>query len=444
MTPSSGPMHDRRVTFFAPSAYTLGGVQVWLNDFVNYLKDQRSWQVDVALASGLQHDHLAYQAAYPNLPITPLSNFTGSAEGRRRTICTYLLDRHPALVVGVNIADLYPAVRRARAMGFRGKVAFSLHGIVADLLDDIAANADLLDAVIATNRLSCALVERQAGLQPSRVFYAPYGVKSFSHQSRPLDFSVLRIAWVGRLEQAQKRVHDLVLILHYLTNAGTNFQITIAGDGPEACLLREELDPWIRSGTVVMAGALSSPQLARQVYATHHVLLITSSWETGPIVAWEAMAAGMAVVSSAYVGSGLEKALVDGHTALLFPVGDAAAAARALGRLLDSALHERLTLAGRDLVVQRYSDQASCNAWNEAFEKVLALQDLPLPTPERPIAPSGRLEGLIGIRAAESLRRRLGVRFKHRSPGGEWPHTAHGCSDEQTLLSLAGALDQHA
>ncbi len=437
-------MHGRRVTFFAPSAYTLGGVQVWLNDFVNYLKDQRTWQVDVALASGLQHDHLAYQAAYPNLPITPLSNFTGSAEGRRHTICTYLLDRHPALVVGVNIADLYPAVRRARALGFRGKVAFSLHGIVADLLDDIAANADLLDGVIATNRLSCALVERQGGLQPSRVFYAPYGVKSFSLQSRPLDSSVLRIAWVGRLEQSQKRVHDLLPILQRLSNSDIKVQLTIAGDGPEAPSLREELDSWIRSGAVLMAGTLSGQELARIVYATHHALLITSSWETGPIVAWEAMAAGLPVVSSAYVGSGLEQALVDGQTALMFPVGDATAAAGALTRMQDPVLRDRLGQGGRNLVEQRYTDQASCSAWMEAFEKVLALPERPLPAPEAPLAPAGRLERLIGVGAAESVRRLLGVRFQHSSPGGEWPHTAHGDSDEQTLLELAAVLDHHA
>ena len=38
--------------------------------------------------------------------------------------------------------------------------------------------------------------------------------------------------------------------------------------------------------------ALTGTQLSREVYASHQVLLITSFWETGPIVAWEAMAAG--------------------------------------------------------------------------------------------------------------------------------------------------------
>lgn len=432
------------LVFVAPSAYTLGGMQVWLNDLVASFSQHSNWKVNVALTSGAHHSHDAYKHAYPALPITPLINPTGSAEGRRRAITAYLLDHHPALVIGVNIVDLYPAARRARARGFRGKVAQSLHAIDADLLADIKANADLLDAVIATNRLSCALVERHSDLPATRVFYAPYGVKAPSKASLSSGPPPLRIAWVGRLEQPQKRVHDLVEIHHRLTTAGIDFQLTIAGDGPEASSLSQELEPFMSTGSVVMVGALSSDELARQVYATHHVLLITSSWETGPIVAWEAMAAGLAVVSSAYMGSGLEQALVDGHTALLFPVGDADAAARALARLQDPPLRQRLCQVGRDLVEQRYTHQESCNAWIYAFEKILALSDRPLPAPEPALAPAGRLERWIGIGAAESLRRRLGVSFQHSSPGGEWPHTANGGSDEQVLLGLAGALDHHA
>ena len=433
-----------RLVFIAPSAYKLGGMQVWLKDLVSSLSQYYCWHVNVALTSGVHHDLRAYQSAYPDLLITSLLNPSGSAEGRRRAISSYLLAHDPDLVIGVNIVDLYPAARRARARGFNGKVVQSLHAIDSDLLADITDNSDLLDAVITTNRLSCALVERHAGLPPSRVFYAPYGVNVSSLAVQNSDLPPLRIAWLGRLEQPQKRVHDLVPILQHLTELGINFKLTIAGDGPETASLRGELDPWIRSGTVVMAGALSGEQLAGQLYATHHALLITSSWETGPIVAWEAMAAGLAVVSSAYVGSGLEQALVDGQTALLFPVGDAAAAARALSRLQDSSLRMNLCRTGRSLVEQRYTAEASCNAWIQSFEKVLALPPRPLPAPEPPIAPSGRLDRWLGIGLAESLRRLLGVRFKHSSPGGEWPHTGHAGSDENALLSEAAVLDGHA
>jgi glycosyltransferase involved in cell wall biosynthesis len=89
--------------------------------------------------------------------------------------------------------------------------------------------------------------------------------------------------------------------------------------------------------------AAIAPRLAAEVYGHHHALVITSSWETGPIVAWQAMASGMAVVSSRYVGAGLEGALEHDATALLFPCGDTDAAAGELARLREPALLERLS-----------------------------------------------------------------------------------------------------
>jgi glycosyltransferase involved in cell wall biosynthesis len=437
------------VLFLAPSAYCLGGVQVWLNDLVAALQAAPHWEVKVALPSGAWHRLDRYLEAYPRLPAVPLLNPTGSAEGRRRSITALLLRERPDLVVGVNIADLYAAVRRARSRGFRGRVVLSLHALAADLIADAAAEADLLDAVIATNRLSCRLLERCAGMAAERVFYAPYGVAwpspvvagAAAEQPTP---AALRIAWVGRLEAAQKRVADLPGILRQLDAAGVPFHLTVAGDGPERQSLTRALAPWLNAGVASMPGALSASQLLREVYATHEALLITSSWETGPIVAWEAMAAGLAVVSSAYLGSGLEGALHHGCNALLFPVGDVGAAAEALKRVADPELRAGLVNEGRRLVQERYSADASHRAWCKAFEQVLALPPLGPALPEPPLPRSGRLERLVGPGWAETLRRRLGRGFRHASAGGEWPHTAHGDADEQELFKLAAELDRDA
>lgn len=160
----------------------------------------------------------------------------------------------------------------------------------------------------------------------------------------------LRIAWIGRLEQAQKRIHDLPVILQALDQAGVNFHLTMAGDGIERNSIFEALSPWLERNVVSMSGSFSNEDIFAEVYAKHHVLLITSSWETGPIATWEAMAAGMAVVSSRYVGSGMEAALIDGHNALLFPIGDAHAAARGLARLADPGMREPLVRHGMELV----------------------------------------------------------------------------------------------
>ncbi len=440
-----------KLLFIAPSAYLLGGVQDWLATLVPGLRT-RGVAVTVAVPDGDLHRFDPYHLTYPDLKAISFRNATGSRIGRIQTL-VHLLEENPSdVIVGVNLVDLFPAVRearRARSMRgtppFREKVVMTLHAIEADYLADLERERDVIDAVIATNRLSCALAEQVSGMPAERVLYAPYGVEIPEPLPlRPPPTSHLRLAWVGRLEEAQKRVHDLPAILRNLDAGGLSYSLSIAGDGPEFDRLHIDLAPWIHTGRVQMLGRLTRDQLRRQVYATHHALLITSRWETGPIVAWEAMAGGMAVVSSTYVGSVMEAALVDGETALLFPVGESGTAARQIHRLLNPALLARLTSAGRRLVRERYSSEASLRSWLEGFERVRGLPSLPLPPAAPPLAPAGRLDRWLGAAPADRIRRRLGLRFVHETAGGEWPHTNHHSSAHNgRLLEQAAAIEAH-
>lgn len=435
------------IVFLAPSAYCLGGVQVWLANLVPQLQ-QRGWRVTLALTAGRWHDVEAYAKAFPGLPLLSVANPSGSEEGRLRSIGRLLRELQPDLVAGVNIAALYPAVARLRRQGsFAGRTVMTLHAIQADLLAHLAAQRALIDAVIATNRLACQLCQREAGIAAERVLYAPYGVAVPPQPpavaaNRP--GSALRLAWIGRLSQDQKRVLDLPEILRQLDRRGVDVRLSVAGDGPEAAALARALEPWIARGVVQLLGRLDGAELQRQVYAEHEALLITSSWETGPIVAWEAMAAGLAVVSSRYVGHRLEGALHDGGNVLLFPIGDAEAAAAALARVGDPALRAALVAAGHALVQSRYSEPVSFAAWERALEQALALPPLPLPPAPQPAASRGRLDRWIGAGAAEDLRRLLRIRFDHPEPGSEWPHTDRAGGDEALLLQRAAALDEAA
>jgi len=434
--------------FVAPSAYLLGGVQDWLADLV---ADQRlrGMAVTVAVPDDAIHRRAPYAGRYPSLAPIAFHNPTGSEAGRIRAL-EDLLRAHPGhLVAGVNIAALYPAVRRLRLRGdFQGRLVMTLHAIEPEYFADLRDQRDLLDALVVTNRLSGELARALGGMEAARVFYAPYGVALADGGTEAATASAgtgtepLRIAWVGRLDQAQKRVQDLAPILDALEAQGLPFRLTIAGDGPDRALVEEALAGRIAAGQVVVAGAIPRSELAERIYRSHQVLLITSAWETGPIVAWEAMAAGMAVVSSRYVGSGLEGALVHGRTALLFPVGDARAAAAELACLRNPGRLRELGAAGLDLVKRRYSRDASLAAWMAAFQAVAALDPLPAPGPAAPIAAAGALDRRLGVETAERLRRLLRRRFRHQEAGSEWPHSGHPSHGGASLLELAGNLDR--
>jgi len=439
-----------KILFFAPSAYLLGGVQDWLADLVPGIRCE-GHDVIVAVPDGLFHCLESYRHAYPRLACIGVRNPTGSQEGRIESIMEKILSIQPDLIVGVNMAAVYPAVAKLRRRGYRtGRLIITLHAIEADYFEDLRQFHLIVDAAVVTNRLTAALVAHGSLIPSERILYAPYGVKMPVHQTpNRLSDDVLRLAWVGRIEQVQKRVHDLVPILDRLDRLSFPYCLSLAGDGPDANSIQTQLQPWIRSGKVRWLGRLDRHQLQLQVYVPSDVLLITSSWETGPIVAWEAMAAGLVVASSRYVGSGAEGALKDGHTALLFPVGDSDAAAAALARLRDVNVRASLANSAFEMVRSRYSDSASLAAWLEVFRTCMDFPSLPpVDAPKLArlalTAPSGRFDRWLGVTRAEWFRRLLGLHFRHPSAGSEWPHSLHGAADNGGLLAMASRLELNA
>jgi glycosyltransferase involved in cell wall biosynthesis len=317
----------------------------------------------------------------------------------------------------------------------------TLHGLESALLADIRDHADLLDAVVVTNRLSEALAADALG-HSGRVFYAPYGVPLRSpvvaaHGGVPGELALL---YCGRLEQGQKRVGDLAKILLTLRKRNIKCRLSVAGGGPHEDAFRDELKDLGVLDDVHFLGVLDAGELAGQ-YASHDALLVTSSWETGPIVAWEAMSHGLPVISSRYVGSGREGALRDGENCLLFPVGDAGAAACRVAALADESLRARLVEGGANLVRERYSREASVSQWNAALHNVLSLEPVPRPGPESKQQKRSRLDKLLGNSRAEHARRLLRLQYPHRNPGGEWPHSAHKQRDPLAWLGELGSFD---
>jgi glycosyltransferase involved in cell wall biosynthesis len=92
----------------------------------------------------------------------------------------------------------------------------------------------------------------------------------------------------------------------------------------------------------------------------------------------EAMAVGTPVVATRSGGVG--DAVVDGETGLLVDEGSPAALAAAVSRLAtDRALAERCAGAGRRVAVERYSREATAEAFSDLFEGLLERRRAPVP-----------------------------------------------------------------
>ena len=436
------PNHRGALLFVAPSAYPLGGLATWLDYLIPGLED-KGWNVTAGLTAGTFHNVAAYRKIHPFDKVVEIVNITGSREGRIRNLCSAMQALRPDIVAGVNIPDTYAAVERLRSDKGKGpRVVMTIHGIQPDLCEDARDYRSVLDGVICTNKLACRLVREEAAMEEERTYYAPYGVELSKHLRQCSSGDPLRIAYSGRLDHFQKRVDDIPKILLQLKQKGIPFEFIVAGGGPAEPALREQLAFSGLSEFVRFLGVLSYTDLVEQVYRSADILLVTSLWETGPIVIWEAMAHGMAVVTSAYIGSGLEGSLKNRENCLLFPIGDTLQAAECIESLADPDIRKTIAEGGYKLVESCYSRERSVEAWDACFRKIMDTSPRCGVSDERFFPPLGRLDRMCGNRLAEDLRKLMGRKFQHSDPGGEWPHSYGKRKDNDAIFwAKTKALD---
>jgi glycosyltransferase involved in cell wall biosynthesis len=435
---------SRKLFFIAPSAYPLGGVATWLDYIIPGL-EKKGWNITLGLVAGKFHDVDKYLMAHPVRNSVKIGNKTGSREGRIRSIMREIEKIHPDIVAGVNIPDTYAAVERMRGKkSNRPKAVMTIHGIQPDLYEDAREFSHILDGVICTNRLACKLAEEEAGIKPERIFYAPYGVViPESMQRSKTEDNILRIAYTGRLDNFQKRINDIPEILLNLKKKGITFQCLIAGGGPAEKVFLEKIEEFGLSDSVNFFGSLPYNEVIQKVYLAADILLITSYWETGPIVAWEAMSYGLAIVTSQYIGAGLEGSLRDGTNCLLFPIGDTKKAAECIEALINHDLRSKIISEGHELLQKPYSHQSSIDHWDRAFQEIKSKPQQKSIIKSKSLPATGRLDRFFGNRFAETIRQKLGRQFIHNNPGGEWPHSyGKRREDDKAFWDTAILLDK--
>lgn len=420
------------ILFVAPAAYPLGGVQTWLDYLLPALREHK-WNPVLGLVSGRHHDVDGYIKVHPAHEHVVIENPTGSSAGRIQSLVNVIRRVKPQMVVSVNICDCYAAVEMMRANGEASPhVVMADHSLDADFLRDAKKWRHVIDGFIGTNRLTVRLAHDYGGIAEQRIHYAPYGVPLTPYESSDSKGGEgpLRIAYSGRVDKAQKRAQDIPYILSTLEKFNIDYIFRLAGGGPYLAELQDQLQPMVKRGCVEFLGVLDAAALDTEIYDWAQALLVTSIWETGPLVIWEAMARGLPVVTSRYIGAGAEASLIHNVNCLMFPTGDTKAAARELQRVTDSTLRSTLALAGYALIVNRYTIEKSVEAWNGCLKKIIGAQILSYNGIRETNLPAGRLDRWFGSETGEYIRRLLGFAHQHESPGSEWPHVAQGLSKQ--------------
>lgn len=436
----------RHVTFVAPSAYTLGGLATWLDYLLPGLREL-GWRASLMLVEGPRHHRAQeYLEAHPCEDVISVLCNCGTPYGRSKALEDAVVKSQPDICVTVNIPDMCVAVNRVRTRSVPSpRLVMSCHGIQGDLFADMKQYAALFDGVICTNRLACHLAERISGIASDRLFHARYGVELPDLHENDLDGRGFRIAFAGRLEQQQKRILDLVTIAKQLRVERLNYRFLIAGSGPDEGELRDRVQGAGLQDCFEFLGHVPPSQIVSAIYDRADAFLLTSSWETGPLVIWEAMARGVPVVSSRYIGSGAEGLLKQEENCLLFDIGDCEAAAVSISRAVNQpALSRKLVSSARTLVQSELTHAESAQQWNAHLSQILQtdpVSTVPLAVTKE--VADGRLDRVLGNKIAWHIRKLAGTLQPDSGPGGEWPH-AHRklelSADE--FWKLAAELDR--
>lgn len=158
------------------------------------------------------------------------------------------------------------------------------------------------------------------------------------------------LAVIGRLVPA-KGHQDCVDAVAMLRDRYPSLVTLFVGDGPLRRPLQEQIDRAGLRDAIRLTGVRSDiPALLNHI----HLLLLPSTREGLPMVALEAMAAGVPVIATAVGGT--PEAVVDGETGVLVPPHDPVALAGAIDRVLqDPARYACLSAQARRWVEERFT-----------------------------------------------------------------------------------------
>ncbi|GIE86488.1 glycosyltransferase family 4 protein [Actinoplanes regularis] len=208
--------------------------------------------------------------------------------------------------------------------------------------------------VIVLTESQAEFVERRYGVPRHRIHIVPNGVaeEHFLPPRRARVGEPLRLLYVGRLSP-QKNVTRL---LDALALCRQPIHLTVVGDGEQRQLLEEQART-LRLENVTFAGSRLGAEL-REQYAHADAFVLPSDREGMPLVALEAMAAGLPVVATAVPGN--IELLQD--TAVLTEPSPEALAAGLDSVAGDAELFERLA--------RQSADKARLYTWTAVVDSV--------------------------------------------------------------------------
>jgi len=434
----------KRLLICSPCHALRGGVETLISDLARELP-RRGWDALLALGEGSRFNKVqAYKNVHGDVPIVAVDGTRGTRQSRIESLAKVVRKTKPDVVLSARVLDALEVVARMKARG-GPRLALAIRGFEPAYFHDARLYRENIDLCVVSGELPAAACREWVGIEGERVVNLPIGVHPpESAVGARTVTGTLRIGYVGRLAQQDKRVLDLLQLCGELAESGLRYRLDVVGAGPEEEKLRAGLAGLVASGTVVFHGWKERTELYGNIYPELDCIVNFSGAEGVVVTPREAMLHGVAPVLSMCLGLTSEGLLVDGVNCLTFPVGDIRAAAGALERLAkEPGLLERLSSNAMRAQSGKYLFEGAMDAWAGALDRCVSMPPVMGRPPRLPKRPGSRLAGLgLSPWMAQRLRNALGKRWVHTDPGGEWPGRS-GLMTEETWREITRFAEQY-
>jgi glycosyltransferase involved in cell wall biosynthesis len=256
---------------------------------------------------------------------------------------------------------------------------------------------ELLTGAVGVSHEICRRLVDTCNLPRQAVHYQPSGVTTANSEDLQKKLAevegeeCLRLIYVGRLEQPQKRIMDLVALVKRLAARRERFTLDIVGDGPDAEKVTRSLAHEVKRNIVRLHGWVSSGEVIAMLRRAD-VFLLTSAYEGLPIALLEAMGNGVAPVVTDLV-SGHRQLIRHDENGYLITTGNIEGFAREISALnKDRARLKRIQIAAWE-AGSAYSVEQMVVNYETMFQETLtakAEHEAMRPIPDFPLMESCR------------------------------------------------------
>ncbi len=231
----------------------------------------------------------------------------------------------------------------------------------------------LVDGIVVNSPFCAQELTTVYDVSSERIHLAPNGVDTDRFQPGPrhvppdLAGASLVIGTVSVL-RAEKSIETLIDAFSLVADRHPDWRLLIAGGGDHEATLRQRATALTAAGRCVF---LPSCRDVAPYYRTLDIFVLPSLSEAFSNALLEAMATGISAIASNAGGN--PYILRHGENGFLFPSGESAVLAAQLEQLgTDQGLRNRLALAARQEVEQRYSLRAAADRLGEIYDGFLA------------------------------------------------------------------------